>query len=375
MTSSLQIKKGYYHVVIYDKTAPKGKQYKWVSTHLPINNNKRKAEQIAKEVLAKYEDKRMLIDSNVLFADFINEWLEAAETKVRSNTFHNYKIMANAHIVPYFKNLNITLQNIQAIHIQKYFASKIKGIDSEKALSSNSVLKHKAIINGALNYALQQGLIKNNPMSQVICPRKVEYVPSPYNTTQLQMLFEKIKGTNIEPVIRLAATYGLRREEVLGLKWSAINFTDCKISISNVVVMVGSNTEERSIMKTKKSRRTLPLTNDMITYLKALKIQQNKNKLLLGQAYNDNDFICKWDNGRPFKPNYISQKFKELLAANNLPHTRFHDLRHTYATLLAYFSSIFCLIPLKISEESSDNCTKHTYYSLNSDVYCAKSIF
>jgi integrase len=256
--------------MLYDKTAPKGKKQKSISTGLPVKNNKRKAEEMRKKILAEYEERGTIINCNTLFADYINEWLEVAETTVRSNTYVTYKINAETHVIPYFKELKVSLQELTPSHIQKYFTSKIKGSKDKKGLSPNTAAKHKTVINETLNLALKQGLINNNPMLRVTVPPRVEYVPSYYDAEQLQALFEKADDSVIKPAILLAATYGLRRSEVLGLAWKAINFQEKTILINKTVVKVGSANEERDVMKSKQSRRTMPLTEDIADYLAEL---------------------------------------------------------------------------------------------------------
>jgi integrase len=146
--------------------------------------------------------------------------------------------------------------------------------------------------------------------------------------------FEKADDSVIKPAILLAATYGLRRSEVLGLTWKAVNFQEKTILINKTVVKVGTANEERDVMKSKQSRRTMPLTEDIADYLAELQARQAQDKLFLGAGYSDNDFICKWADGKPIKPDYISAEFKKLLARHGLPHIRFHDLRHSSASLL-----------------------------------------
>jgi integrase len=113
-----------------------------------------------------------------------------------------------------------------------------------------------------------------------------------------------------------------------------VNFKENSILINKAIVKVGTANEERDILKSKKSRRTMPMTESTAEYLKALQARQAQNKLLLGAGYISNDFICKWEDGKPITPDYVSATFKHLLESNGLPHIRFHDLRHSSASLL-----------------------------------------
>ena len=334
MTGSVQLKKGYWYTVLFDSDAPKGKKYKWASTGLPEKNNKRRAEQMLKERLAEYEAVGTLISSGSLFSDVVKDWLEVAETTVRSNTYAVYMDTANLHVIPYFAKFKLTVCDIKPMHLQKYFKAKHKGTDNVKGLSANTLAKHKTVLNETFKYAIKNKLVKDNPMISVQCPTQTEYVAKYYDAGQLKELFAKTDYSIINPVIQLAGTYGLRRSEVLALSWGTVDFKERTILVSKAIVKVGTKNEERDILKSKKSRRTMPLTDEMARFLKELKSRQSANKLLLGSAYKDNDFICVREDGTPLNPDYVSHEFRRLLQANGLPHIRFHDLRHSSASLL-----------------------------------------
>ena len=165
-------------------------------------------------------------------------------------------------------------------------------------------------------------------------PKRQKRVPTFYTEEQLKTLFREAAGCPIETVIRLSATYGLRRSEALGLKYSAVDWERKTIVIQHTVVRVGSQTVCDDMVKEVASFRTMPLMPDMEMYLKKLYAHQKQMKKLCGKDYDDNDYICKWDDGKQFDPNYITRKFRQLLTQKKLPKIRFHDLRHSSASLL-----------------------------------------
>lgn len=130
------------------------------------------------------------------------------------------------------------------------------------------------------------------------------------------------------------AFYGFRRSEVLGLRWSSIDFKNNKIKVEHTAILVGAKTTYVDDTKTKSSFRTLPLISNVKEYLLKLKEKQKQDKEIFGDSYQDNDYICKWVDGRPILPNYVTQKFKEIITKNDLEPIRFHDLRHSSASLL-----------------------------------------
>lgn len=135
------------------------------------------------------------------------------------------------------------------------------------------------------------------------------------------------------PLIYFTVLFGLRRSEVLGLKWDSVDFERKLITIKHTVVRY-SEIIEKDKTKTEASYRSYPLTDDIVLLLNQLREKENINRKLFGREYIENNYIFKWDNGETYKPDYISRKFGKLLKSNNLRKIRFHDLRHSCASLL-----------------------------------------
>ncbi|MGE5632784.1 MAG: site-specific integrase [Caulobacteraceae bacterium] len=140
-------------------------------------------------------------------------------------------------------------------------------------------------------------------------------------------------GTPIEPIVYIAAHYGLRRSEILGLKWDAIDFKEKTVTIKEVRVKAGKKIVTKA-PKTESSRRTLPLISNIENYLNILKERQKRFKKKYGSDYNSENYVCTWDDGTPISSDYLNHKFKKILKENELPAIRFHDLRHSTASLL-----------------------------------------
>ena len=186
--------------------------------------------------------------------------------------------------------------------------------------------------------------IQSNPAIKVGRPQQEQFIADYYNQEELNNLFKVVKDTPLELIVYLTAFYGLRRSEVLGIRWSAINFENNTLTIMNKVVKVLSDKNDNLLTKilskkktkNKSSYRTLPLIEEVKQALLNLKKEQEENKKLCGNSYNNQykDFICVDQIGNLFKPDYVSHHFKDILKNNNLRKIRFHDLRHSCATLL-----------------------------------------
>lgn len=226
------------------------------------------------------------------------------------------------------------LSKVTPQNIQYYLDMLTNGrFGGKGGLSANTIKKHKVIISGALNDAMKKNYISYNPAERATLPKIERFVGSFYTEVEANKLLEVVAGDELQSVIVLALFYGLRRSEILGLKWNAIDFDTNTIQINNTVTKV-LTTIEKERTKNKKSHRTLPFISEVKDYLLDLRKQQDKNRLEFGENYAENDFVCILPNGKPITPDQLESRFKSILLKNNLRHIRFHDLRHTTATLL-----------------------------------------
>lgn len=336
MTGRLHIRNGQYVIILNLKDEATGKyKTKWISTGFPEKGNKRRAEQLLNETIAKYANAPQETPENpepqgMTMAELIREWLEVKKITVRATSYEAYRITAESQVIPYFEKLGVPVNELTAAHIQRYFTDKIAA-----GFMPSTMPKHHTVIHSALEYAVGTlGIISANPADRVKLPARKKRIPAFYSEEQLKKLFKESEGSPIEMVIRLSATYGLRRSEVLGLKWSAVDWKQKTIVIRHTVVRVGSKTVRDDTVKEAASCRTMPLTSDMEDYLKRLYAHQRQMKQICKGGYIENDYICKWDNGAPFDPNYITRKFRQILEKKGLSKIRFHDLRHSSASLL-----------------------------------------
>lgn len=329
MTGSLQIKNGKYYAVLNFKDNEGKRKQKWISLDMEVKNNKRKAEQALKKLVTEYETKKIDVINEQLFSDFMGEWLKVIKASVKLNTYNGYKFHYDKHIKPYFDKLGVTVVELTPMHIQNYYNKKIS-----EGLSASTVKRQHANIHKALDYALKMNIIPYNPADRITLPKREHYTGKFYDENQLKQLMELCKGTPIESCVFLTVNYGFRRSEVLGLKWSAVNFTENTITVNHTAVQtIGSVVYEDST-KNKSSLRTLPLTDGVKKYLLELKAHQENMAMIMGDCYHKSEYICCYDDGKEIRPDYVTHKFGKILANSNLPKIRFHDLRHSAASLL-----------------------------------------
>jgi integrase len=332
-TGSLQIKGNKYYTVIF---LPDKNKYEWKSTGISVLDrdgkgkakNRKEAEKALRDRIRLHEENRT-VNTNIYFVDWLNKWLkEIAPRHITESTIEGYRIYMDKHILPYFKPMRLKLDQVSVIHIQGYFDAK------SVYLSASSLRKHRVVINQALTEACLKQFIPFNPCTCVRITQRDEdkFHGDAYTAEEARKLLSVVDD-ELKPAVFLALFTGLRRSEVLGLKWDCIDFDRNTISIRNTVVKITS-VIERQATKNRESRATIPLLPPVKAYLMELKAQQEENKELLGDAYSDNGYICSWPDGKPFDPDYVTHHFSRLLKNNGLRHIRFHDLRHTCATLL-----------------------------------------
>lgn len=331
----LREKSGYYYAVLNYTDSLGKRKTKWISTGLTVKGNKKRAEAILMDARRNFNpEEPKVMNGDILFADYMEQWLEIIKSSVAVPTFASYSTTVKKIVAPYFRKKEVTLKNLTAKDIQEFYMKELQRV------SASSVIHYHANIHKALKYAVKIDLIDVNPADKVERPKKDRYVGSFYDADEVNALFEAAKGTKLEMPILFGAFYGLRRSEAIGLKWDAIDFEQNTITIRHTVtscdldgkrVLVASDTT-----KTKSSMRTLPLVPFMRERLLALKEEQKENRRLCGRSYIKDylEYICVNEIGDLIKPHYVTTAFPDLLKANGMRHIRYHDLRHSCASLL-----------------------------------------
>ena len=366
VTASLQVKNNIYQVVLNYKDINGKRKQKWVSTGLSEKgNNKRIANQKMQEILTNFKENLNIkeeTNNDKLFVSYLKEWLISIKNTIEENTYDSYKVIVNK-ICDYFQDKNILLNDLKPVEIQKFY-----NFLYSKELTGNTVLHYHNVIRKALQTALKLDLILSNPADRVERPKKEQFIGSFYSQAELNTLFTLIKDDPLQIVIYLASFYGLRRSEVLGLKWDAFDFDNKTITIKHKAIETRKDNKRVILLKDKtknqSSYRTLPLVDDIIVVLQEHKKQIDENKKLCGNSYNKQylDYICVDSMGKLFRPEYVTDHFTLIMNKNKdiLKKIRFHDLRHSCASLLLAKG-----IPMKEIQD----WLGHSTYSTTANIY------
>ncbi len=332
----LQEKKGFYYIVLTYKDEQDKAKSKWISTKLPVKGNKKKAEAMLLEARKTFEPAPAVTEADILFSDYMLGWLEMVRSNIEITTYASYSNSVKGKIVPYFSKKKIKLKDLQPKHIQEFYTVCMK----EYGVCANTVIRYHANLRKALQYAVKTDLLVKNPADQVDRPKVNKFVGSFYDKDEINRLLAVVHGTKIELAVMLASFYGLRRSEIMGLKWEAIDFVNKTITIRHTVTQVtvdGVNQiVQKDRTKNKASRRTLPLVPQFEQFLLRLQKEQKTHRAVCKSCYNREylAYLYVDEMGNMVKPNYISDNFKLTLQKHGLREIRFHDLRHSCASLL-----------------------------------------
>ena len=332
----LTLKNGRYYAVLNYRNAGGQRKTKWIALGLPEKGNKRKAEAELAKLRAEFEPPKEVGDlsSDMLFADYLLEWLEIAKGRLAVATYSSYAAMIKMPVGPYFRQRNLTLRELEARHLQMFYSEMLRKV------KPNTVIHYHAIIHSALKYAVKTDMLVQNVADKVDRPKKNSFQPVFLSAEEMQKMFEALRGTKLELPVLVAAFYGFRRGEVLGLKWDAIDFERGTISVIRTVTTItveGKQMEiEQQSAKTKSSLRTLPLIGSFREYFLQVKEAQELNKQVCGNCYNYeyDGFVFVDELGERMRVEYLTNAFPKFLESHGLRRMRFHDLRHSCASLL-----------------------------------------
>ena len=290
-------------------------------------DTKRDATHAFNEHKVKMDKGTQIMPSEYTFAQWLDYWYkDIILPQIEETTAYGYRGMIENYLKPQLGE--IRLQKLTARDIQQYYT----WLMDEKKLSPNTVIKHHNLLTNTLNAAERQEYITKNPMRAVSPPKKRQREAKFYTPEQLGILLDKAVGTRLELPVFICAYLGLRRGELCGLRWSDVDLEHKTITIENTRTQAGKNEIEKGT-KTASSTRTLYLPDTLCDMLKAAKEHQQACRVEYKNAYDDNDYVVVMEDGRPFRPNYLSELFGKFLADNDLPKIVLHELRHTFASL------------------------------------------
>lgn len=312
-----------YSVVVDTGRDENGKRkQKWYSGY----KTKKEAEKALADIIVKVEKGEYFEPEKMTLAEYLDYWLETyAKTNVAPSTYKRYCEFAK-HIKTGLGQ--IMLPKLKPAHIQNFYSKLL-----ETDLSKSTVLKIHRMLHLALKHAVNWQIIISNPADAVTPPRSDKVEMHVWDVETANKFLRDITDTPVYIPVLLALQTGMREGEICGLKWENVDLKQGFLTVKYTMQRINGVLTLKDT-KTAKSKRTIVLMDYTVQALKEHKKKQNEVKLMMGRAYNDQNFVCAWDDGRPYDPHYVGEKFAELVNKRGYPKIRFHDLRHTHATML-----------------------------------------
>lgn len=314
-----------YQVVFEMGTDPvTGKRERIYKT---VKGTRKQAQAVMDKMKVELERGYVYDPSAMKLGDWILQWLEYYLPNIEATTRTRYRNMIKTHIIPDLGH--IPLKNLNATSIQGW----VNDLHGKKNLSPKSVRNIFLNLKAALSKAVVLRMLPYNPCEGVVLPKSVKYKATIYTVKEMNHLLDVARGTDMFIPVLLATNLGLRRGEVLALRWEHIDFENAVVHIRENKVI----TEKGALTKAPKSAagiRDITLGSHVLAELKQAHARYNRNKLAMGLAFKDSGLVFSQEDGGAYRPESLTRMWSRFLERHNLKRIRFHDLRHSCATAL-----------------------------------------
>ena len=351
--------KKYYAVVEIERDPLTGKRRR---TWHPAGATKRGAQQVLGQLLEDLETNSYLEPEAITVAEYLtDEWLVSAMNELRFATYDSYRRNIENHVVPHIGAAK--LQALRPIDLSRYYSMLLTSgrRDGRGGLSTKSVRNIHQTLRKAFDDAVGLHYLRTNPAVGAKPPRvttgsdSIRY----WTATELRTFLWESHGHRHIPLWTLAASTGMRRGEVLGLRWRDVDLKAQRLSVRQTIISVGYEVI-RSDPKTAKGARTIDLDGRTVRMLRAHRADQRLERQLLALPDDGEGLVFCRENGEPYHPDLVRQSFERRVSASAVPRIRFHDLRHTHATLMLQAG-----VPPKVVSERLG----HSTVAFTMDVY------
>ena len=300
-----------------------------------VKGTKRDAQRILREVLLSLEQGSYVKPTKITVGEWLSQWLkDYVSMNTTDRTQEHYSSTVKCHLMPSLGK--IILADLQPQHIQSYYADKLsKGrADGKGGLSARSVVYHHRILSKALNYGVKMGVVVRNVADAVQPPRVKRVTMNTLSTEEVARFFEAAKETNYYVYFATLLYTGLRRGELLALRWRNLDLVKATLTVVETAYKLGNGDYIIKEPKTAHSRRTVSLPFSLVKLLKVYRIDQELLRIQLGVSLNADDFVFIRPDGSPINPSAVSLAFGRIIKKAGLKAIRIHDLRHTHASLM-----------------------------------------
>ncbi len=355
-----------YYAIIYEGVDPAtGKeQRRWY----PAGTRKADAEKLVTELVKRHNDGEYRPPERQTLGEYLTDrWLPAQRSQLKATTFHSYKSNIRLHVLPSLGNIplpRLAPEDLDGLYARLLESGRRNRSGDGSGLSPSSVRYVHRILRKALNDAVRKGTLIRNPAALADPPKRSARTNrgremKVWSQAQLQTFLGSLDGQRLAPAFVLAAHTGMRRGEITGLRWSDVDLDAKLVYVRQAAVVVNYQLRLTDV-KTANGNRTIDVNDDVVRALQAWRRKQAEERLLLGAGYDDHDLVFARPDGAPTHPEMVGATFDRVVTRSGLPRIRFHDVRHTHATLLLKAG-----VPIKVVSERLGHATA----SFTLDVY------
>ena len=325
-------KDSYSVVIELEKDAVTGKRKQhWES----VKGNKKAAEKRLSELINQLDNGIFIKPDKTTLSVYLDKWLiDYAQVNVSPRTLEGYEHIIKRHIIPALGN--ITLTQLKPEHLQKYYANKLKDgrLDGKGNLSLKTVRHHHVTIHDALQTAVKWGLIIRNPADAVTPPKPQRQEMNTWNEDEINKFLDAAKQTDYYAIFYLALFTGMRRSEILALRWQDIDFIYSQIYVSRSLHHLRDGSIVIRQPKTAKSNRKIAISQSVLAVLEEYRDKQEGLHLLSGNPLTDDSLVFCHEDGNSLLPDTITHAWIKLVRKTGLKNIRLHDARHSHASLM-----------------------------------------
>ena len=369
MTGRIATKNGLIYCVLSFKDTNGNFKQKWIATGLPERGNKKAAQTILQQKIAEYsemypdeivpkKEKPIETQNSPLWINWLSKY-----TKSACETFSptHKKVVETSFVkafVEFWGDADLLLKKVQTQDIIDFYDY----LKKSRNVKNNTLRRYATIIRPALRQAYKEKLIPENPYDFMPTIKKEKVIPHFYDQKDMEKFFNAIKGHKLELAYKFLAYYGVRRSELIGIRWESIDFTNKTITLNRKVLVVDRRIIVQEKMKTASSLRTLPLIPKIEKELLKHKAQIEKNKQYFGKDYHlkYQDFVFVNELGDLILPDHLTHAFKKIIRRNGLKEIRLHDLRHSCASIM---------LANGVQMKQIQEWLGHSNFSTTADVY------
>ena len=309
---------------------------RWVgSLSLPDGTRKVFYGKKQSEVIAKLDEAAndlrrgmLAVGSNTTLQEYLENWLENVhKPTIRLSTYLNYRKLLKNYLVPGLGKVKI--HRLTPQQVQGFYSQKIS-----QGLAPKTVNNIHGVLHKALDNAVKWNILARNVCDAVTPPRIPRKEKNVLAKQQAHTLLEEVRAHRLEALLTLAITTGMREGELLALHWQDVNFEDCSLQVKRAVSYLKGYGYVESEPKTAKGRRMIKLPVFVVDILMRHKVQQEEQRREVGGAWIEKDLVFTNAQGYFYSASTLRKVFRRFLVSIGLPHMRFHDLRHSAATIL-----------------------------------------